>query len=128
MHSLCPHAQHWSPDHIDLGSSAVCTSCSTHHSMPITPIEKGTPMAKKKHRSTAAPGYEVVVNVLRLEKLAGSKNANPRWRLHTDSGLYLTEPDIQRAHELIGDESGPAVLLMQGDKVVDWTFQGAQTP
>lgn len=73
---------------------------------------------------TSPKGYEVAAHVERLERLPNTKNGNPRWRLHTDRGVLLTDEDAQRAAELTGDESGAAVLLVEGSRVIDWRFPG----
>lgn len=72
---------------------------------------------------TSASGYFVDVIVDRLEKLPRSpKSKNPRYRFHTDHGTFITESDIQQTYELNGDETGPAVFLVEDSKVRSWSW------
>lgn len=76
-------------------------------------------MAQKK----TASGYFVDVTVDRLEKLPRTpQSKNPRYRFHTDLGTFITEPDIQQTYELTGDETGPAVFLVEDSKVRSWSW------
>jgi hypothetical protein len=73
-------------------------------------------------------GYSVDVAVLRIEKIASSKNGNPRYRFHTDSGIYTSADDIQQSTRLTGAETGAAVLRIEASRVIGWQFTTLNDP
>lgn len=76
-------------------------------------------MKQKKPES----GYLVDVTIDHIEKMPRTPGTkNPRYRFHTDLGLFTTEPDIQQSYELTGDETGPATLTMEDSRVRSWTW------
>lgn len=77
----------------------------------------------KNNRPSAKTGYEVDVNVLRVEKL-GDNKSGLRYRLHCSEGMYLTEAAGKDATtpRLTGKETGKAVLFVEGNKIIAWRF------
>lgn len=70
------------------------------------------------NRKNTPSWYEISTTLLRVEKLPQKKGL--RWRLYTEAGIYLTEPDIQTNNLSIDKHDGPITLRLQGDRVVGW--------
>lgn len=51
-------------------------------------------MTNDNHLPANERGYTVDVVVLRTERIANSKNGNPRYHFHTDTGIYTTADDV----------------------------------
>lgn len=71
------------------------------------------------HNNKTNPSwYEISTTLLRVEKLR-QKNSL-RWRLYTESGIYLTEDGSQHDNPSLDKYDGPIILRLQGDRVVGW--------
>jgi hypothetical protein len=65
--------------------------------------------------------FETVV--LRTERINNaSRTGNPRFRFHTESGIYTTADDIQQNSTLTGSETGAAELRIDNNRVAAWCF------
>ena len=65
-------------------------------------------------------GYEVNVVILRVERINNTASGNPRYRFHTDTGIYTTADDIQASSTINGDETGPAALRIEDSRIIAW--------
>lgn len=70
------------------------------------------------NRKNTPSWYEISTTLLRVEKLR-QKNSL-RWRLYTEAGIYLTEPDTQANNPSLDKYDGPITLRLQGDRIVGW--------
>ncbi|KIA73377.1 hypothetical protein ANMWB30_23040 [Arthrobacter sp. MWB30] len=77
-------------------------------------------MSKNRRRQPTYNGYEVLAEISRVERLGNTKSGNPRFRLHTDEGIFLTDGNNQQNSVLTGEETGQMVLVIKGDKAVSW--------
>lgn len=81
-----------------------------------------TPSRKAGYTTSKEGGYTVDVDVLRTERAINSADGNPRYRFHTDKGVYAAASDVQQSLSLTGEETGSAVLRIENTLVVAWTF------
>lgn len=79
-----------------------------------------------RRQKTTPSWYEVPTSLIKAERLPNTKSGNPRWRLYTESGIYLTAPDVQQAHEQMSEKTGPITLKIEGDKVIGWAIQATE--
>lgn len=59
------------------------------------------------------------VKIETVEYRSSSKNGNPRFRVNTDKGSWLTAPDASVANSIQNEEyHGDVILVIDGDDVV----------
>lgn len=76
----------------------------------------------KNTQPASERGYDVDVTILRVERMRNSKSGNPRYRLHTRTGIYVSADDAQVSATINGDETGPAVLRIENARVIAARF------
>lgn len=95
------------------------TDCTRYHER--TQVDR-SPSTNDGYTPSEMGGYTVEVVVLRTERATNSADGNPRYRFHTDKGIYASTGDVQQSLGLTGEETGPAVLRIENARVVAWTF------
>lgn len=84
-------------------------------------------MSKKRQNKSTFTGYEVPTELTRVERLNNTRSGNPRYRLHTTDGMFITDDDAQACGKLVGDESGTVILRLEDNKVIGWKFPETAT-
>lgn len=59
-------------------------------------------------------GYQLEVDIQRVEKLQTHRKEGRRWRLHTPQGVFLTAAHSEASAVLTGKETGPARITTDG--------------